>query len=156
MMTPTDFERLPDSALAELAIRFEACELYGCWPGQVSLIIGRMLPKKVSGDRIIGLVAMLGRVWSMIREPLVRTWSTATEQQWDAAIRGNPVLEKHSYERYRRRYRISWRVAMSRALCSQLILPSSSSSIGAVDVRRHALVGTTGSLLSAVPTDSEH
>eukprot|EP00959_Pyramimonas_sp_CCMP1952_P134833 2821573-Pyramimonas_sp.AAC.1 len=94
MMTPTDFERLPDSALAELAILFEACELHGCWPGQVLLIIGRMLTKKVSGDRIIGLVAMFGRVWSMIREPLVRTWSTSAEQQWDAAIRGNSSLRE--------------------------------------------------------------
>eukprot|EP00959_Pyramimonas_sp_CCMP1952_P439803 9207641-Pyramimonas_sp.AAC.1 len=65
MMTPADFARLPDSALAELAILFEACEQYGCWPGQVLLIIGRMLMKKTSGDRIIGLVSMLGRVWSM-------------------------------------------------------------------------------------------
>eukprot|EP00959_Pyramimonas_sp_CCMP1952_P456417 9473137-Pyramimonas_sp.AAC.1 len=29
MMTPTDFETLPDSAMAELAVLFEACEHYG-------------------------------------------------------------------------------------------------------------------------------
>eukprot|EP00959_Pyramimonas_sp_CCMP1952_P056715 1184671-Pyramimonas_sp.AAC.1 len=47
-------------------------------------------------------------------------------------------------------------VAMSRALCSQSVLPSSSSSIGTADVRRHAFVGTAGSLFSAVSTYSEH
>eukprot|EP00959_Pyramimonas_sp_CCMP1952_P071877 1501318-Pyramimonas_sp.AAC.1 len=40
--------------------------------------------------------------------------------------------------------------------CSQSVLPNSSSSVGAADVRRHARVGTAGSLLSAIPTYSEH
>eukprot|EP00959_Pyramimonas_sp_CCMP1952_P073570 1537634-Pyramimonas_sp.AAC.1 len=86
MMIPTDFERLPGSVLAELATLFEAWEHYGSWSGQISLICGRMVWEKVSGDRIIGSVAVLGRVWSMIREHLARTWSTSTEQEWEAAI----------------------------------------------------------------------
>eukprot|EP00959_Pyramimonas_sp_CCMP1952_P196134 4100583-Pyramimonas_sp.AAC.1 len=95
-LSPVDLERLPDTALAELALLFTACEACLCWPGQLLLILGGMLPKKVQGDRIIGLVPLLGRLWSLIREPLVRGWSAETEERWDAAARGNSsVREAH-------------------------------------------------------------
>eukprot|EP00959_Pyramimonas_sp_CCMP1952_P466771 9490520-Pyramimonas_sp.AAC.1 len=47
-VTPLDLERLPDCAIAELALVFEACEQCLCWPAQLLLILGRMLPKKSS------------------------------------------------------------------------------------------------------------
>eukprot|EP00959_Pyramimonas_sp_CCMP1952_P244608 5113125-Pyramimonas_sp.AAC.1 len=56
------------------------------------LVIGRLLPKKVSGDRVIGLISMLSRVWSMSREPWVRSWSSRSEPHWDAAVRSNSSL----------------------------------------------------------------
>eukprot|EP00959_Pyramimonas_sp_CCMP1952_P197376 4127665-Pyramimonas_sp.AAC.1 len=34
MLSPGDFGRLPDSALAELALLFEACEYHLVWPAQ--------------------------------------------------------------------------------------------------------------------------
>eukprot|EP00959_Pyramimonas_sp_CCMP1952_P085705 1792836-Pyramimonas_sp.AAC.1 len=37
---------------------------------------------------------MVGRLWSLIREPLVRQWSSDTEACWDAAVRGNPSLRE--------------------------------------------------------------
>eukprot|EP00959_Pyramimonas_sp_CCMP1952_P173558 3626697-Pyramimonas_sp.AAC.1 len=94
MLSPGDFERLPDSALAELALLFEACDYHLAWPAQVPMIVGRVLPKKSAGDSIIGLVSMVGRLWSLIREPLVRQWSSDTEASWDAAVRGNSSLRE--------------------------------------------------------------
>eukprot|EP00959_Pyramimonas_sp_CCMP1952_P047837 998627-Pyramimonas_sp.AAC.1 len=35
---------------------------------------------------------MVGRVWSMSREPWVRSWSSRSEPHWDAAVQGNSAL----------------------------------------------------------------
>eukprot|EP00959_Pyramimonas_sp_CCMP1952_P212897 4454937-Pyramimonas_sp.AAC.1 len=35
---------------------------------------------------------MLGRLWSLAREPVVRSWSKLSAQHWDAAIAGNSCL----------------------------------------------------------------
>eukprot|EP00959_Pyramimonas_sp_CCMP1952_P268994 5624315-Pyramimonas_sp.AAC.1 len=37
---------------------------------------------------------MVGRLWSLIREPYVRSWSASAEAHWDAAIRGNSSLRE--------------------------------------------------------------
>eukprot|EP00959_Pyramimonas_sp_CCMP1952_P333677 6987959-Pyramimonas_sp.AAC.1 len=94
MLSPLDFERLPDEALAELVLLYQACECHLVWPGQILLILGRLLPKKSNGDRIIGLVSMVGRLWSLIRKPYVRSWSASAEAHWDAAVRGNSSLRE--------------------------------------------------------------
>eukprot|EP00959_Pyramimonas_sp_CCMP1952_P157716 3297835-Pyramimonas_sp.AAC.1 len=56
------------------------------------LVVGKLIPKKSVGDRAIGLVSMLGRLWSMAREPVVRSWSKQSAQHWDAAVAGNSFL----------------------------------------------------------------
>eukprot|EP00959_Pyramimonas_sp_CCMP1952_P154621 3234696-Pyramimonas_sp.AAC.1 len=86
-LSPLDFERLPDEALAEL------CMLY---PAMV--VVGRLLAKKPGGDRVIGLIAMLCRVWNIAREPCAREWSASLTSASDAAIAGNSALR----EAYRR------------------------------------------------------
>eukprot|EP00959_Pyramimonas_sp_CCMP1952_P236982 4952571-Pyramimonas_sp.AAC.1 len=59
-MTPIDVERLPSVALVELAELLNAIERTLAWPHQTQLIIGKPLPKKLSGDRVIGLASFLG------------------------------------------------------------------------------------------------
>jgi hypothetical protein len=93
-MTPIDVERLPSEALVELAELLNAIERALAWPHQTQLIIGKLLPKKVSGDRVIGLVSFLGRLWSLIREGHVRQWCNLVEADWDAAIGGNAPLRE--------------------------------------------------------------
>eukprot|EP00959_Pyramimonas_sp_CCMP1952_P447564 9371492-Pyramimonas_sp.AAC.1 len=66
--TPLDFERLPRAGLTEMTLLLEAVEATLTWPTQTLLSIDRLTPKKSNGDRAIGLVSMLGRVWPMIRE----------------------------------------------------------------------------------------
>eukprot|EP00959_Pyramimonas_sp_CCMP1952_P249037 5205779-Pyramimonas_sp.AAC.1 len=69
-LSPLDIERLPDSALTELSSLFETIEEALAWPIQTQLVIGHMMPKhRGSGDRIIGILTMFARVWSMCREP---------------------------------------------------------------------------------------
>eukprot|EP00959_Pyramimonas_sp_CCMP1952_P185201 3872610-Pyramimonas_sp.AAC.1 len=58
VLSPTDVERLPDVALDELARMYGVIEETLTWPSQLGLTIGRMIPKKASGDRVIGLLTM--------------------------------------------------------------------------------------------------
>eukprot|EP00959_Pyramimonas_sp_CCMP1952_P391121 8196628-Pyramimonas_sp.AAC.1 len=55
------------------------------WPWQLLTGIGRLLAKRGGGDRVIGLVTMICRVWSMAREEQMRQWSSDSAPHWDAA-----------------------------------------------------------------------
>eukprot|EP00959_Pyramimonas_sp_CCMP1952_P081760 1707904-Pyramimonas_sp.AAC.1 len=70
-----DVDRLPDIDLAELAALLSLCEHHQVWPHQVLITIGTLLPKKISGDRVIGLLSHFGRMWSQAREGYVKTWT---------------------------------------------------------------------------------
>eukprot|EP00959_Pyramimonas_sp_CCMP1952_P398582 8351968-Pyramimonas_sp.AAC.1 len=37
---------------------------------------------------------MLGRLWSLMREPTVQTWSVESARHWDAALPGNSCLQE--------------------------------------------------------------
>eukprot|EP00959_Pyramimonas_sp_CCMP1952_P162922 3406008-Pyramimonas_sp.AAC.1 len=71
-----DLLRLPDEALQGLSALLSVCEATQTWPHQMLLTIGTLLPKKVSGDRIIGMLPHLSRVWSQARESYVKQWTT--------------------------------------------------------------------------------
>eukprot|EP00959_Pyramimonas_sp_CCMP1952_P391178 8197810-Pyramimonas_sp.AAC.1 len=52
-LSPADIERVPAAGLGELAALFNYLEAALVWPQQTQLIIGKLLPKKTEGDRII-------------------------------------------------------------------------------------------------------
>eukprot|EP00959_Pyramimonas_sp_CCMP1952_P319638 6688304-Pyramimonas_sp.AAC.1 len=60
---------MPDIALTGLSQLYAVIEETLVWPVQLGLTSGRLLPKKVSGDRVIGLLSMIARIWSLAREP---------------------------------------------------------------------------------------
>ena len=93
-LSPTDLDRLPEEALSSLASLFMMIGECCTWPWQLLPVLGRLLPKKSSGDRIIGLVCLLCRVWPMIREPIVKSLSRDSCPSWDAAIEGNSALKE--------------------------------------------------------------
>ena len=53
-----------------------------------------MIPKKTAGDRAIGLVSLLGRLWSLTRGPTAKSWTTESACHWDAAPPGNSCLQE--------------------------------------------------------------
>eukprot|EP00959_Pyramimonas_sp_CCMP1952_P406773 8525851-Pyramimonas_sp.AAC.1 len=71
-VSPLGFGRLPDEALAELCRLCSAIEECKIWPWQTTMAVGRLLAKRSGGDRVVGLIAMLCRVWSLAREPCAR------------------------------------------------------------------------------------
>eukprot|EP00959_Pyramimonas_sp_CCMP1952_P206442 4317403-Pyramimonas_sp.AAC.1 len=64
------------------------------WPRQTMITLGRLLPKKTEGDRLIGLLSMFSRLWSLIREPVIRQWSDSSAPYWDTAAKGNAALRE--------------------------------------------------------------
>eukprot|EP00959_Pyramimonas_sp_CCMP1952_P413815 8670589-Pyramimonas_sp.AAC.1 len=60
-LTPLNTSRLPVSAL-ELAALLNICEARQVWPRQLLMTIGTLLPKKLKGDRVIGLLPHLARL----------------------------------------------------------------------------------------------
>eukprot|EP00959_Pyramimonas_sp_CCMP1952_P099359 2077243-Pyramimonas_sp.AAC.1 len=57
-LTPLDMQRLPPEGHAALADLLNTVEDVGTWPTQLLVVLGRLLPKKSGGDRIIGILAM--------------------------------------------------------------------------------------------------
>eukprot|EP00959_Pyramimonas_sp_CCMP1952_P363452 7611192-Pyramimonas_sp.AAC.1 len=54
-----------------------------------------MTPKhRGDGDRVIGLMSLLSRVWSQARDSHAAEWSTATAPKWGAAMEGNAALRE--------------------------------------------------------------
>ena len=51
-----------------------------------------MLGKKNGGERVIGLLTMVARVWSQARETDVQGWAEDTCPAWDAAVKGNSAV----------------------------------------------------------------
>ena len=95
MFTAVDYQRLPHSAICELALILTAVERQMTWPVQTMLIIGRLILKRVvTKDKAIGLVSMLRRLWSLLREHHVRDWPKDNAEAWDAAVTGNSCLRE--------------------------------------------------------------
>eukprot|EP00959_Pyramimonas_sp_CCMP1952_P119653 2501920-Pyramimonas_sp.AAC.1 len=66
--TQLDLERLPYAALESSCQFFTACEQALTWPWQVLAVLGKLLAKKSEGDRVIGLLCMVCRPWSLARD----------------------------------------------------------------------------------------
>eukprot|EP00959_Pyramimonas_sp_CCMP1952_P086519 1809726-Pyramimonas_sp.AAC.1 len=93
-LTPMDVQRLPLSARAELVDFYNQVEDQLTWPWQLLIVEGRLLPKKAQGDRVIGILCMVCRIWSMIREDIMKPWTIDSSESWDAALAGNAALRE--------------------------------------------------------------
>eukprot|EP00959_Pyramimonas_sp_CCMP1952_P093975 1965818-Pyramimonas_sp.AAC.1 len=61
MFTPVDFQRLPRSAISEMASVLQTIESTLAWPIQLMMVL-RLIPKKQTGDRAIGILTMVARL----------------------------------------------------------------------------------------------
>eukprot|EP00959_Pyramimonas_sp_CCMP1952_P388554 8141767-Pyramimonas_sp.AAC.1 len=67
MTGPRDLLRLPDEVLQQYTDPLNQIEIGGAWPPQVMVTCGAMAPKKVAGDRVLGVLPHTARTWSRIR-----------------------------------------------------------------------------------------
>eukprot|EP00959_Pyramimonas_sp_CCMP1952_P234213 4893933-Pyramimonas_sp.AAC.1 len=93
-LSPVDLQRLPLDAMIEFTDILKSAETLLAWPAQTQLIATLLTPKKSQGDRGIGMISMVGRLWSRVREPIVKQWSKEEEQAWNAAVARNSCLRE--------------------------------------------------------------
>lgn len=121
MLSPTDIERLPPLGKQAVAMHFDLVETQLSWAWQMLMVRCAAIGKKPGGERLIGILAMLQRVWSKCREPVAKEWSFAINPFWDAAVAGNSPL----------------REALERALCDEVVAHIGGHSIsGYLDVKQ--------------------
>eukprot|EP00959_Pyramimonas_sp_CCMP1952_P253417 5294876-Pyramimonas_sp.AAC.1 len=94
MFTPVDFQRLPRIAVSEMTSVLQSIEPTLAWPIQLMMVLCRLFPKKQTGDRAIVILAMVTRLWSLHRGPLVRPRSSQNIASRGAAVEGNSSLRK--------------------------------------------------------------
>eukprot|EP00959_Pyramimonas_sp_CCMP1952_P438394 9178109-Pyramimonas_sp.AAC.1 len=80
-LTPADVQGLPQSARAELVDFSNQVEEQLTWPWQLLVVEGRLLPKKAQGDRVIGLICMICRIWPLIREDTMKPWTAGVQRE---------------------------------------------------------------------------
>ncbi len=82
---PRHMALICDEGLGILAELYEAAELIGSWPNQISLITLPALPKPDGGYRLIGIFAAVYRVWARARRPLADEWEARHDRPYFAA-----------------------------------------------------------------------
>ena len=79
---PRALLRRSDQLLDLLCELFALCELLGCWPTAVSIIIVVLLPKPEGGFRPIGLLPLLPRLWMRARREVATEWGRANPRPY--------------------------------------------------------------------------
>ncbi|CAK0856487.1 unnamed protein product, partial [Prorocentrum cordatum] len=88
------FKWLPPEAREELRIIIEEVERTGTWPWQLMVTLVSLLRKDAGGDRAIGLLPEVVKLWSKVRSEFTNEWVVAMAGKWDAAIAGNSALKE--------------------------------------------------------------
>ena len=92
-VAPLDLQRLPTKGRQQLLDLFHDCEKAASWPWQFLAIAIGLIPKKV-GDRGLGIMPWLVRLWSRLRADGLGEWVDATADPWDAAVAGSSALRE--------------------------------------------------------------
>ncbi len=92
-LTTTDIKRLPCAAKQELVDWLNFCESHLCWPWQLGLTLISLFQKPI-GERPVGQMCWLLRLWSLLRKDAITPWTASQAGHWDAAIAGNSSLRE--------------------------------------------------------------
>ena len=89
---PRHFKHLPPAAHQRVADLLNDCERKGCWPWQALSALIVLLGKQDGGERPIGLLNFLMRIYCRTRRPVTRAWTDKWAAHWDYAVRGSSSL----------------------------------------------------------------
>ena len=97
---PIELEKLPPEGLHQFADLVRAIEAYAALPLQAlfNLIVLKAKPLPGGGERPIGLLAMVYRVWARCRKHLVSNWALAAAGPWGTAIAKSSAI-RAAYQR---------------------------------------------------------
>ena len=96
---PLFIKHLPGLAIRDLAALLDRCEEQGMWPWQCLANSIVLLGKPDGGERPIGLLPFLVRLYIRIRRPLAKQWTSAWAQHWDYAIASSSALRSALLQR---------------------------------------------------------
>ena len=89
---PSFIKALPIEAKIELLSLFNDIARAGAWPWQWLHTIICLIPKPSGGDRPIGLMPMLMRLFFRCYADVTRDWTMGKHGAWDTAIQGSSSL----------------------------------------------------------------
>ena len=87
-----DLRNLPREARRALADLLKESEAKLAWPWQMLISIILLQGKLSGGDRPIGLICMLQRLWELIRQPPMQQWTREKAGFGDQAVAQSPAL----------------------------------------------------------------
>ena len=83
----------PDKALEELAELFQMMDALCLPPIQILCTIIALIPKPDNGERPIGILSFIYRIYARLHKIDIEEWETMTRTEWDTAIAGNSALQ---------------------------------------------------------------
>ena len=91
MISVSDVKRLPTEGRLQLLQLYAQIEKDLTWPWQLQAIAVALIPKK-NGDRGLGVMSWIVRLWSRLRSDTIGTWADDTGDPWDQAVPGSSSL----------------------------------------------------------------
>ena len=88
-----DVRRLPSEGKLQLIEFYDAVEAQLSWTWQLIAVAVALIPKK-GGDRGLGVMPWLIRLWSRLRSDTIGDWADDTADPWDQAVAGSSSLRR--------------------------------------------------------------
>ena len=88
-----DVKRLPSEGKLQLIEFYDAVEKQLSWPWQLIAVAVALILKK-GGDRGLGVMPWLIRLWSRLRSDTIGDWADDTADPWDQAVAGSSSLRR--------------------------------------------------------------
>ena len=91
-INPDFVKALPRQAKQEIIELFNEVLESGTWPWQWPHVLIALLPKPQGGERPIGLLPFLMRLFLRMQRESTRDWADSASGEWDTAVRKSSAL----------------------------------------------------------------
>ena len=91
-VSPDFVKALPLKAKEEIIMLFNDVMKTGAWPWQWLHVLIALLPKPQGGERPIGLLPFLMRLFCRMQREETRSWADGAQGEWDTAVRKSSAL----------------------------------------------------------------
>ena len=92
-LAPQDVARLPLVGKQALVDLLNECEANAAWPWQFLAVAVALIPKN-GGDRGLGILPWITRLWARVRSSGLSEWIDRTADPWDDAVAGGSALRQ--------------------------------------------------------------
>ena len=84
---------MPDEAIEGLIEIFHMMDQYAVPPIQILNSILALIPKPDLGERPIGILSYIYRLYARLHKIEIDEWEATTRVEWDTAVQGNSALQ---------------------------------------------------------------